>query len=57
MALVSDQEQRLEEAMAFDNWSLVGIGLPVWFVLSAMNDECGCAVAALREVDLGVAGL
>jgi hypothetical protein len=42
--------------MALDNLSPVGIGLPVWFVLSAMNGACDCAAAALREVDLKAGG-
>jgi len=57
MALVSKEQQRSEEAMALDNLSPVGIGLPVWFVLSAMNVSCDCAAAAPREVDLGAGGL
>jgi hypothetical protein len=43
--------------MALDNLSPVGIGLPVWFVLSAMNDACDCVSGALRVVDLGLGGL
>jgi hypothetical protein len=56
MALVSKEQQRSEEAMALDNLSPVGIGLPLWFVLSAMNGVCNCAAKALREVDLEASG-
>lgn len=43
--------------MALDNFLAVGIGLPVRFVLSAMNGVCDCAAAAFREVELGAGGL
>ena len=42
--------------MTLDNLSPVGSGLPVWFVLSAMNAACDCAAGALREVDVRAGG-
>jgi len=43
--------------MALNSLSPVGIGLPLWFVLSAMNGACDCAAAVLCEVDLELGGL
>jgi hypothetical protein len=43
--------------MALDNLSPVGIGFPVWFVLSAMNGAFDCVSLALGEVHVRVGGL
>jgi hypothetical protein len=42
--------------MALDNLSAVGIGLPLRFVLPAMDGAFDRAAAALREADLGAGG-
>lgn len=43
--------------MALDNLSRVGIGFPLWLVLSAMKGVCDYAAGALRDIDPTLGGL